>query len=195
MANNVTLQPWWYESPVGEDQLIWRIVSNPWDLVYIDGFLLPGISKIEISKSHKLDVKASAGRHFSTITDQGYKPCDVVITTTIWTPYQWGIWQANILPMIEPPPTKGYKEKLHSYSISNPASHARQIEAITIETISGPTIGHVVGTREMKIKALEWSKNSNLATKTPKSSGVGIKSFTNALTGANPATAPIPTRH
>jgi hypothetical protein len=190
---DVTLQPWWFEQVLSEEMLIHRVISNPWDIVYIDGVALPGISDVKCSKGPKLDVKNSAGRHFATITAQGYKPCDVVITTLIWTPYQSGIWQAIVLPILEPEPTASYTAKPQAHAISHPVTHMRRVEAITIENIEGPSKGPLVGSKQFVIKALQWSKDfQGKATVTAKSAGVNP--HTNALTTKDPKHAPVPSR-
>ena len=93
--NGRILQPYWYPNPLPRDEAFINF-DDPWTQVILDGFTLPGVSQVEVSRSHSLNVKASAGKHFATVTDQGYKPCDVIITTVFWTPIQWQIWQLNI---------------------------------------------------------------------------------------------------
>jgi hypothetical protein len=165
MANSVNngLQPWWYQNELPESSLIppgqppYGGINNPWDIVKIAGIVLPGVSKVEVSSAIKINVKESAGKNFSYLTSEGYKPCDVIITTTIWTPEQWRDWQLNVLPNIKPLPAK---QKLSSLalSIEHPACAAQYIFAICIETISGPTNSSEKGAKEFKIKATQYVK-------------------------------------
>lgn len=180
------LQPFWLPIPGDYDEPFIEI--PPFNVVFVDGFAIPGVSNVEVSKAHSLSVKQSAGRHFATVTDQGYKPCDVIITTQIWTPKQWEIWQLNILPLLEPDP--GGKYALPTVNISNPVTYARRIDAITVEAITGPT-DKGKGIREFKIKAINFAKQSK-ATNTPKQAG--ISPFSNALTGKGnkPSSQEIP---
>jgi hypothetical protein len=166
-----------------ENFLVWNPIVNPWDVVFLNGFALPGVSKVEVSGARKLDVKQSAGRHFSTVTDMGYKPIDVIVTTTIWTPQQWIDWQLNILPMIEPLPNATYSKKPDSYNIVHPATQSRGVQAICIETLTGPHPSHLGwSAREFKIKAIQWSKAFQAsATNTVK--GGAINPQSNAQTG------------
>lgn len=182
-----TNQPWWYVRDIPENMLISGAELSPWDIVYINGVELPGISNVEVTGGPKLDIKPSAGKHYSTITSQGYKPCDILITTIFWTPSQWMDWQGIILPMLEPPPKKNSKStNLNSYLISHPVTHARNIEAITIATISGPNKANITGAKEMKIKAYQWSNDFQdvKATNTPKGAGKPADRG-NAMTGRN----------
>lgn len=192
-----TMQPWWISKEPPENQLITGAELSPWDIVFINNISLPGISNVEVSGGPKLDPKQSAGKHYATITEQGYKPCDLIITTIFWTPSQWFLWQAVILPMIEPPPDKNKKDKNpNAYTISHPATHVRNIEAISIANITGPNKSSIVGAKEMKIKAYQWSADfQNIkATKTPNGSGLLTKRA-NAMAGRDdPNKVPTPGR-
>ena len=192
-ADSKTLQPFWMQHPLPENFLVWNPIINPWDIVYLNGLALPGISKVEVSGSRKLDVKKSAGRHFAVVTDNGYKPIDVTITTQIWTPQQWQLWQLNILPMIEPLPNDTYKNKTNSFTIVNPIAQARGVQAICIETLTGPHPGHLAQLREMKIKALQWDKAFQAsATNTVKSGGINPQSNAQTGKGKNPNSTKVP---
>ena len=173
---NRILQPWWYPNPLPSDEQFIYIV-DPWTQPRLNGITIPGIWNVEVSRSHSLSVKQSAGKHFATVTDQGYKPCDLIIEGFIWTPMQWQIMQLNILAMLEPDP--GAKYALPTVTIDHPGANARGINAITIETIVGPK-DKGKGMRGFTFKFLQFQKNSK-ATNTPKSAG--ITPFSNALTG------------
>jgi hypothetical protein len=192
MANgNRVAMPWWHLKPnyPGDEPFIQ--ITNPWDIVVIDTFSLPGLSKVRISRGHSIEVKNSAGKHFATMTDHGYKPCDVIITTRIWTPSQWYVWQTLVLPYIEPDPSDKYK--LPTVNLFHPAAQARRIQAISIENIEGPTEKER-GIYEFTIKGLEFAQSKTNATNTPKNAGV--TPFSNALVnkGNKPSKAPIPTK-
>jgi len=184
------LQPWWHPTPLAADEPFFPI-TNPHDVLYINGFALPGITEVKPGRGHSLHVKQSAGKHYATVTDQGYKPCDVIITNRIWTPLHWQIWQLNILPILEPDPSGKYE--LPTVQVSHPDLYVRRIDAITIEHILGP-IRHG-DFRVFEIKAMDFNQSNKNATNTPK--GAGLKQFSNALTGKNqkPSTSPIPVPH
>lgn len=191
-----TNQPWWYIREVPENQLISSAELSPWDVVFINGVALPGVSNVEISGGPKLDPKQSAGKHFATITEQGYKPCDLIITTIFWTPTQWFDWQNIIFPMIEPPPIKNKKSTIpNSYIISHPVTHTRGIEAISIANITGPNKSSIVGAKEVKIKAYQWSADfqNTKATNTPKGAGPKPKNR-GAPATADPKKTPTPAK-
>lgn len=171
------MQNIWYPSPGPYDEPFLN-VEDLWFQPFINGMKIPGVSNVEISRSHSLNVKASAGKHFATVTDQGYKPSDVVITTTLWTPQQWEIYQLNILAIVEPDP--GAKYALPTVTIDHPGTAARGITSITIETITGPK-DKGKGIREFQWKCLQFQKSDSKATNTPKAAG--IAPFANALTG------------
>jgi hypothetical protein len=183
-------QPWWLPNPGIGDELVFGALSA-WDVVYLDGTALPGISEVKPGRGHSLQIKQSAGRHFATLTDSGYKPCDLIITTKIWTPTQWNLWQRYILPYIEPDP--GPKYKLPTFNISHPATYSRRIDTISIEHILGP-IYKGKGVVEFTLKCLDAKQDKTNATNTPKNAG--ITPFSNALTGNKnkPSGAPIPTK-
>lgn len=174
---NRILTPMWYPSPGSFDEPFIQI-DDPWFQPFINGMKIPGVSNVEVSRSHSLNVKASAGKHFATVTDQGYKPSDVIITTTLWTPQQWEIYQLNILAIVEPDP--GAKYALPTVTIDHPGTAARGITSITIETITGPK-DKGKGIREFQWKCLQFQKSDSKATNTPKAAG--IAPFANALTG------------
>lgn len=181
--------PWWYSTLTPDDYLFdqSRGVTNPWDMVYLNGELLPGVAYPEVNKGHKLQIKEAAGTSGGTITDQGFHPAEVDITWMIWTPLQWEAAQ-KILPKLEPPPAANYK--MPAFSINHPATLVRGIMSIEIEKIMGPTAGHIPGTRIIKLKCWELLKPGNKSqTNTP--GGTLTPAADNALyarQAANPAT-------
>jgi hypothetical protein len=171
--------PWWYQDENVQDYLFDRSrgVTNPWDMVWLNGVLLPGVAYPEVNKGHKLQIKESAGTSGGVTTDQGFRPAEIDIHWMIWTPAQWEKMQL-ILPKLEPPPTAGYK--MPAFSISHPATLVRGITDIVIEKITGPTAGQVHGTRIVKAKCWQYLKPGK-ASQTNTPGGTITPSAQNAL--------------
>jgi hypothetical protein len=184
------LQDWWYPKPGRFDEPQFECRS-PWDICYLNGFALPYVSKVQVARGHSLAVKQSAGKHYATVTDQGYEPCDLVITCEYYSPLHWQIWQLNILPMIEPDP--GGKYELPTVQIAHPAAYARRITAITVKNIMGP-IDKGRGIHSMILKCLDFNKSKTNATNTPKNAGITPVSNALVSKGNPPSKAPIPTK-
>jgi hypothetical protein len=184
------LQSWWYPNPGDFDEPFIGI-TNPWDIVYLNGFAIPGVSKIQPGRGHKLNIKSSAGKHFATVTDEGYEPCDLVIMNEFYSPKHWEIWQLNILPMIEPDP--GGKYEFPTVTIAHPAAYARRITAIQVKHILGPVLKGK-GLATFTLRCIDFNSSKTNATNTPKNAGVAP--FSNALVSKDkkPSHEPIPTK-
>ena len=121
----------------------WGMI-NPWNILKVMGstgggwITVPGITDVKPTSTQKLDKKRSAGKNFSTLTTEGLEPCDLIITTRIWTPNQWVIWQLNVWPIIRPLPGTSADKHPKLIWISHPASNFHDIQGITVETIEGP---------------------------------------------------------
>jgi hypothetical protein len=184
------LQPWWHANPGPGDEPF-NGITNPWDIVYLNGFALPGVSKVQPGRGHKLNIKSSAGKHFATVTDEGYEPCDLLIMNEFYSPLHWQIWQLNILPMLEPDP--GGKYEFPTLQIAHPATYARRITAIQVKHILGPVM-KTGGIQTFTLRCIDFNKSKTNATNTPKNAGV--TPFSNALVNKSnkPSKAPIPTK-
>ena len=185
------LQPWWFPNPGPFDEPFFPI-NNPWDVVFLNGFAIPGISKVTPGRGHKLNIKSSAGKHFATVTDEGYEPCDLLIVNSFYSPLQWQIWQLNILPIIEPDP--GGKYEFPTVNIAHPAAYARRIDAIQVKHILGPVLDYDRKIATFTLRCIDFNKSKTNATNTPKNAGV--TPFSNALVnkGNKPSRAPIPAK-
>lgn len=184
-------QSWWYPSPHQFDGVKYdgeaTSTENAWDVCTLGSNRLPGLAKLRIRKGRKLDKKRPPGAHFATVTDQGYNPAELELTLIIWTPLQWDTFQ-DMMPVLEPPATKGYAAP--TFDIVHPAAAVRSVKAIVIEDIEGPFDSSVVkGAMEFRFKMIQFfppPKNLN-ATNTPKNA---IAPRANALSQPTAPTDP-----
>jgi hypothetical protein len=145
----------------------------------------------------KLDKKQSAGKQFATLTTEGYVPCDVIITVTIWSPQQWRDWQLNVAPLIRPVPGAKFNKTPKAINIVHPATMSADIEGIVIENVTGPSVGRSQDIREFKIKAVQWNSEMKASvTETPKGGAITDQSNPKStLSPKNkPSRAEVPTK-
>ena len=149
--------------------------TNPWDYVLLNAGAgwkrIPGVCKVDVSSSIKLDKKQAAGRQFATITTEGYVPCDVVIEVLLISPGDWLAWQTDIAPIGRPQPGSAFSKNPKVMTIIHPATQAADIEGVTWENVHGPKMGHLPGTREYTIECVQWTpanQSKASVTETPK---------------------------
>jgi hypothetical protein len=158
-------QVFWYPNPHQFDNLEPPGPLNPWDTCTLGGYTMPGITKMKGPvKGRKLDIKQSPGTHGATMTDQGYKPADVVFEVLIWTPAQAEAFQIA-LPAWEPAPGKEYSEP---QLLIHPATSMRGITSVVIEEITGPEVDEK-GVGHFLFKCKQFVKSNAVATHTPES--------------------------
>lgn len=143
----------------------WEVpgAEESWDRVVIGGRTWPGIAKVTISGSTKLDVKTAPGANGATITFQGNEPKKISIEVSVWTAEQWTEIQ-ECIAQIEPSASKGGGD---SFDIGHPVAYLRGVKAIMIDSVDGPSFD-TVGVAKFSIKAVEYfPPPKKKATKTP----------------------------
>lgn len=122
-----------------------------WDTLVLEGIEIAGLATVEIHREMKKDKKASKASSGAEIVFSGVEQAKVGIKIRFWTRDQYDAIVANLLPMVEPDPTKKAPSVL---SINHPVSTARKVAAIIVEKVSGPSkLGD--GTWEVNLEALE----------------------------------------
>lgn len=130
----------------------WRDQPALWDELVLAGRVMPGLAKVTIKGGQDIDVKKAPGAHGAQLTYKGYAPKDVSIVLRFWTAEQWIELQRRIQD-IEPKPGKKTLEPL---DITHPVSKFRNVKAIAIKDIDGPTESGVRNCMELKISAIEF---------------------------------------
>ncbi len=69
---------------------------NPWDVVKFCGAPLPGICRVSSKTHSRYQIKTVKGQNFSTLTFQGYDPCEVIIENRIWSKVQLNMLAAQL---------------------------------------------------------------------------------------------------
>ena len=193
--SSVVLVPFWYEHSLPESFYLIKLITNPWDIVTLNGggvnVVLPGISEVTPTNSMKLDRKEAPGKHFSVLTDYGYKPIDLVIVETLWSPQQWIDFQLYVMPLMRPPPGANYPKQPKVLSVQHPSTAVHGIDMIMIETITGPKKSSIKGAREFQLKCSQWEGPiKTTATNTPK--GQPLKHHATAADAADPSKVQTP---
>lgn|GEM_PF-6259249 len=127
--------------------------KNPWDTLFLGGVQMPGVCLVKAMPTIRFDEKKPPGVDGLTITAQGYIPGPVDIEITIWTSEQWAKYQ-EVRGKIWTTPRRGGKIK--ALDIRHPGSDDAKIRSIVIKGWSIPEPGPIVGTKVIKIKAVEF---------------------------------------
>lgn len=159
---------------------------SPWDVVTIGGWTLPGKSVVDARRGRRIDVKQVKGKHYATLTFNGYDPAKVSIVTTIWTQPQLDL-MAVILPILESPPAKFKDGSFQAFDIKHPALQLRQITQVLIEEIGCLRQSGVKGAWELRIQALEYRRVATQATATVTGSDLKVKT---AISASGPLVTP-----
>lgn len=138
---------------VSWNQLDQTKTGSPFDCVRLGKWDVPGICKIVSAKSERVVVSRKAkGSNGAHQTYNGYKPSEVVIETTIWTPPQYQQLQlmlADLWPRKDQAPNQGV-------SIYHPELQLLGINSVIIAAIDLPKQGDQWGTRIFTIKCIEY---------------------------------------
>lgn len=114
----------------------WSQYSDVWDTLILAGKEWPGIAKVTVTRANKWDEKSAKGSNNASRTYTGVEPAKVKIELRIWTAEgQYDVIVTECLPLIEPQDEKKRKDPVN---ISHAVTHARYVNDVTIDSISGP---------------------------------------------------------
>jgi hypothetical protein len=149
----------------------WTDDAFAWGVCSLGQYKLPGLAKVKPESSRKIDVKAVPGSDGGSITDKGYEGAKVTIELVMWLKSHREAL-ATIIPAISP---RKAGKKREAFDIVHPAAALHGIRSVMIQSIKGPIVGSIEGTKELTIECLEWMpqpKKNTSVTATPKSSAV-----------------------
>jgi hypothetical protein len=156
-----------------------------WNRCELGGLELPGLAKVDIDLSEKLDVKKPQGGHGATITRDGYEPAKVSITLRMWEPAQFDEFQA-IVPLLRP--RVGGGRSPAPLAILHPKADLWGVKAVVLERISDRN-GDRGDLYDVSFECIEhFPPPKTTATKTDKST---IGDFRNAIAATSP---PMPSQ-
>jgi hypothetical protein len=172
--------PFWDEPLMGIEPGNARL--SPWDVVYIAGQALPGISRVTGKRGKRYDLKKVKGTDFAKLTKQGYEPAEIRITEQIWTPQQLHALEL-IMPMLEAPPLVSKDGTQLALEIRYPTLDLRGLNSVVIKEISLLHPSSIKGVWEQDITCLEYKPDTGKrdATATVDGSGYNVKTITNQM--------------
>jgi hypothetical protein len=155
----------------------------PDDILVLDGVEVPGISEVECEATQRLEIAKPTGTDGGTITKRGFEPAVVNITITIFPKHLPDLealidrlWHDPGKPSRQDRPVFNEVGKaLLTGAIS--IAHPRLTKGLThvvIERITNLRPGQVPGTRQMRIKAVQYIERK-AANATRKVEGQGPK--------------------
>lgn len=115
--------PHWSGKDSDTDPANTRDLRSPWDKIFFDGVVLPGIAKVSIEEGRKIDGRGAPGRNGTRLIDKGAEPAKVTITLTVWTHVQLQALRSQI-------PSLSYREERVRGSATNAPLTPEQIEAL-----------------------------------------------------------------
>lgn len=113
----------------------WDINPELWDRVSFDGREFLGLATVEVDRGNKWQTKAAKGSHGAERTFSGVELAKVRIEYRVWTSEQYAELVDEMLPLLEPEPTKGKRDAI---AVAHAVATARKLNSITIDSIAGP---------------------------------------------------------
>ena len=129
----------------------WSENADDWDTVVIDGEPWPGIAKVRVTRSVKVDRKPRKGSTGETQTFNGVNNAEIEISVSVYSSEDYARIQNDLLPSIEPNPET---EELVAHDIGHPVCEFRKVSAFTVLGVEGPKPGSD-GAWVITIKAVE----------------------------------------
>ena len=168
--------------------------DEPWDVVRLLGNPLPGICRVTVESSRRVQHRKSDGTDGATPTFRGLNPAKVNIEVDIWTPAQHDIWNNEVVPRIWPLAGKDIT-KLGALDIVHPATQGLGIKSVIVESLTDPRPGSVHGAKTIRLSCVQYvphPKGKKSAVKTVDGSlNVAVKEpFQQNTPSVNVASAP-----
>jgi hypothetical protein len=116
-----------------------QAVAELWDSITFNDVQCPGVASVSISRANKWDTKKAQGSHGGERTFKGSDLASVKIQIKLWTLEQHDAFLADHLPPLEPDPGK---KKPDGVTIGHAVATARNVRAITVDSVSGPEADH-----------------------------------------------------
>ncbi len=144
----------------GQDGALYQ--PTAWDILFIEGTGVAGITECSGAPERKADKQSPAGKSGGAPVLHGRKPATFETTTRIWTSPQWNQFQ-GVMSTIWPKAGAG---PVQAVDIYHPYLANLGIKSAIAQSVVGPVIVNGVGT--IKIKWLEFVPTSKKsATKRP----------------------------
>ncbi len=115
----------------------WDEEPDVWNVLELNDEEWPGFAKVEIRRANKWDDKKAKGKHGGDRELAGVDNAPVKITICFWTSAQY-IRLQELMPTVEPVPGK---KKLEAIKIGHAVATFRNVRAITVDEVAGPTYG------------------------------------------------------
>ena len=111
--------------------------ENPelWDRLSVAGREFSGLATVDVDRSNKWQTKAAKGSHGAERTFGGVELAKVRIEYRVWTSEQYAELLNDLLPILEPDPTRGKRDAI---AIGHAVATARKLTSITVDGIAGP---------------------------------------------------------
>jgi len=108
----------------------WSKAPSVWDTVTLGGVVMPGVATVECDRKATIDKKKPKGKNNATPTVQGVESPEVSIHWELNTEDEWNAF-VEALAKVEP-------QVGQPLDIAHPATAARKIDAILVESLKGP---------------------------------------------------------
>jgi hypothetical protein len=158
-TSNETPNPWAIDDAFLEQEVPNQAISpfwedaEDWNTCNLGGFKLPGLVDVTCTLGRKLDIKSPPGSDGGTITDKGYELAKIKIKCTMWL--QEHKQELRFILKALHPRASTLKK---AFGISYPSTELLGIRSVYIQTITGPNIGKIPGTKEIEFTCVEWAK-------------------------------------
>lgn len=155
--------PFWVSSTLG---ILDTGERSPWDRCTLGAHQLPGLVHVSIPKpaERKVDIKSPDGKAKAKLTVKGWDPAEVEITLLLWTPPHLSEWRKVRADLRDP----NDDAESDPMEIIHPVTEDSNIRAIMVKRIGGLEDGRIVGTKTVKIEAVEWAAEvKDVGTGTP----------------------------
>lgn len=154
-------------------------ITNPWDIVVLNGFRAPGVAEVKCTPQLKIDLPKKASHDGGPAIERGHLPAKVDISMTVWTPAQWIALQELLFAIWRKPgekfrlendggvpsssSTKGKDKKGNTIlvpkpaiTIAHPACALWGVTSILIEQTDSPVPGQQTGSKVVRLRGYQY---------------------------------------
>lgn len=107
-----------------------------WDKVSFNDLECPGVASVEIERTHKKDDKQAKGSNGSQVSYAGVEPAKVKVGISYLTEEEHAFFLDKVVKILDPNPDK---KKVEAVKLNHAVATARNVTAITIDKLSGPS--------------------------------------------------------